>query len=231
MTDKTTEPTTTSYTSDAYNASVEEEQEEQPMTRDTARPTHEEEPKQRQQQPQLPTFAARIFSNRQIVSVLSDLIAILEHIKYEERPKGKRVFQTEWARNLFKMSLTVDMQREFDVEGWYDFIAAKNPVRQVNEFTGVIDSSLYNADIKTDWVLPLIHLESMSPGFISMFHGILSLEKQSHLKMNQYSKLECQSETYGMGKDANEDMGSGGGGGGKRDASAAQRVQFIGWHS
>lgn len=227
MTDKATEPTTTSYTSDTCSAV-----------------THVEEPGSRngvgkeeeatRQRPPLPTFAAKIFSNRQIVAVLSDLIAILEHIKYEERPKGKRVFQTDWARNLFKMSLTADMQREFDVESWYDFIAAKNPVKQVNEFTGVIDSSLYNADIKTDWVLPLIHLESMSYGFISMFHGILSLEKQSHLKMNQYSKLECQSETYGMGKDDNGDTGSGGSGGGgagKRDASAAQRVQFIGWHS
>ena len=141
---------------------------------------------------------AGVFANRQLVSVLSDLIAILERIKYEERPTGKRVFTTAWGRNLFVMSLNADMKQHFDVEKWYTLIASQQPVHKVNEFTGIIDPALYNADIKTDWVLPLIHLETMAPGFVVMLHGVLSLEKQAQMKMNQYMKLDCQAETYGL---------------------------------
>lgn len=190
---------------------------------------HARHPQQSYAEGGMPTFAARIFSNRQIVSVLSDLIAILEHIKYEDRGSGKRVFNTKWARNLFQMSLSAEMKKDFDVEEWYSFIASKNPAKRVNEFTGTIDSALYNADIQTDWVVPLIHLENMSSGFITMFHGVLSLEKQSHMKMNQYVKLDCHADTYGL-ETKTDETGKDFGGGKPNGTANTSRIQFIGWH-
>ncbi|MDD5753293.1 MAG: hypothetical protein PHN45_00880 [Methylococcales bacterium] len=173
-------------------------------------------------QENMPTVAARILSSRQIVAILSDLVAMLERIKYEDRPSGKHVFSTTWTRELFDSCLTPKMLKEFNIELWYDTIASQIPIKRVNEFTGIMDPALYNGEIKTNWVVPLFHLERISPGFITMLHGILSLETQAHEKMNQHVKLTCQSETYGM-EESNANM----------EAAAAatshthEKIQFI----
>lgn len=140
----------------------------------------------------------RIFSDKNVVDILSDLVAVLEHIKYENRPTGKKVFETDWCRRLFTNGLNEDMKRNFDIEKWYSFITSKGPSPLMDDSGGVMDPSLYNAQIKTDWVLPLLHLECMSPGFVTTLHGILSLEKKSQMKMNQYTNLTCNSSLYGL---------------------------------
>ena len=143
-------------------------------------------------------IAARIFSNSAIVDILSDLVAILESIKYEARPPGCRVFGAEWTRRLFKNCLPDKMKQEFDVENWYTHIASMSPVPSNKEFIGIIDPSLYNGEITTDWVTPLLFLEYKCAGFITMFHGIIGLETKARLKMIRHSKLTCNAGSYGI---------------------------------
>jgi hypothetical protein len=153
---------------------------------------------QQQQPAQMYTLIRRIFSNTNIVDILSDLVATLEHIKYEHRPTGKKIFETDWSKQLFFASLDEDMKKNFDIEQWYAIIVSKSPAPLTDDFGGIMDPSLYNAQIKTDWVTPLMHLESISSGFIPTLHGILSLEKQAQMKMNQFMKLGCNAQLYGL---------------------------------
>ena len=176
------------------------------------------------------TIAAQIFSDQQIVSVLSDLVAILEHIKYEGKPAGARVFQTAWARKLFYQSLPPEMH-DFDIEKWYTRACAGDVAPKVNEFTGTIDSSYYNAEIKTDWVIPLIFMEQIYSGFIKTLHGLLSLEKQSHAKMNQYQKMDCMTDLFGIGASSSATTASTSSAGipTYTQGGSMQRQNFITW--
>lgn len=141
----------------------------------------------------------RIFSDPAVIKVLGDLIATLEHIKYENRPRGKRVFNAEWAKNMFLVGLPLHMQQHFDVEAWWERIAKTVAASGISKYD--LDPGLVNAEILTDWVGPLIHLESMLPGFIQLFHGVLTLERQSRTKLNHYTHLDNHCEMYGINDD------------------------------
>jgi len=174
-------------------------------------------------------IAARMFGNQAIIDILSDLVAILETIKYEGRPTGARVFNTDWTRKLFQNCLPPHMQKKFNIEDWYTAISASSPVPTNKEFIGIIDPSLYNGTINTDWVTPLFHLEHKCTGFITMFHGILSLETKSRLKMLRHSKLSCQASSYGIYDDVKTGTAEQQPQPQPQNMDPVQKRYFIGW--
>lgn len=169
-----------------------------------------------------PTEAVRrIFSDPTVIKILGDLIATLEHIKYENKPRGKRVFNAPWAKQMFLVGLSEHMRQHFDVEAWWERIAQTMPASGISKFD--LDPGLVNAEILTDWVGPLIHLEGMLPGFIKLFHGVLTLERQSRTKMNQYTHLDSHCDMYGINDDTSAAMNGDG-----RRAHAANQPTFGG---
>ena len=140
--------------------------------------------------------AVCLFSDERIVSVLSDLVAMLERARYDERPRGRKVLMTKWGRSLFQTCLSEEMRKDFDVDRWFDMVAGPPP--GADGAGGFIDPSLWNAEIATDWVSPLLYLEVKSPGFITMLHGIKTIEVRSQLKFNDYKSLHSTGETYGL---------------------------------
>ena len=138
-----------------------------------------------------------LFSDERIVAVLSDLAAMLERARYDERPRGRKVLMTKWGRSLFQTCLSAEMRKDFDVDRWFDMVAGPPPGSDGNG-GGFIDPSLWNAEITTDWVSPLLYLEMKSPGFITMLHGIKTIEVRSQLKFNDYKSLHSMGDVYGL---------------------------------
>lgn len=141
---------------------------------------------------------AMILRNKHATEILSDLVATLERIKYEDRPSGARVFKTQWARNLFNLSLSPAMKQKFNIEEWFQIIINQSSGTSHNGVNGTIDPSLYCAHINTDWVIPLMHIEHMEPGFVSSLHGALMLEINAHKKMYDQSKIGNSSTNFGI---------------------------------
>ena len=137
--------------------------------------------------------AVCLFSDERTVAILSDLVAMLERARYDDRPKGRKVLMTKWGRSLFQNCLNDEMRRDFDVDDWFELVAGPSPSSD-----GFIDPSLWNAEIVTDWVGPLLYLETKSPGFITMLHGIKTVEVRSQLKFNNYRTLHSTGDDYGL---------------------------------
>lgn len=149
-------------------------------------------------QPRAHNAVSMILRDKRAMEILSDLVATLERIKYEDRPSGARVFKTQWGRNLFNLSLSASMRQKFNIEEWFQIISNQSSGTSHQGVNGTMDPSLYCAHINTDWVIPLMHIEQMEPGFVSSLHGAIMLEIDSHKKMYDQSKLGNSSTTFGI---------------------------------
>lgn len=139
-----------------------------------------------------------ILMDKDVIEVMSTLIAKMESISYEEGRTS--VFRTSWGNNLFgecarRMSPAGALP--FDINEWYRTRAHSRRTRRD------IDPSLYRQNIDTDWLSALLELElkfaaSARGGFLRVLHNILEMEDSAASKLAKICKTERQYNFEGL---------------------------------
>ena len=137
----------------------------------------------------------RLMLDRNIIQLSSTLIAKLEYVRYDENRLG--VFKTKWVNEMFHVTMSRLYSNPFNINEWFASIIAKNPAEWKDKYE--IKPSKFSQTVDTNWMLHLLEMEKMSPGFMILLHNCFDLEDSTASKMVEKSKKEDEYDFLGLG--------------------------------